>query len=215
MPNTVQPAATNDNGVVLTVGILSGPDRCAIVLPLGTDSSEIDANNLCADAVLAFNFTCMTLLTACLSTAAQVTFLSADGMVDGKTPSRQDFIPNANQGLRGENVLPSQVAALLYFYRDADQEVGTPRVKLGKNFVPGIANEDVVVDILSTDLVDLLITFSDSLQNGFPTQLDSSKKWYRYLAMPKERTTGTSLIPTYLHGCRQYVGTQRRRLIPH
>lgn len=214
MSSVTQPDVTNAQGVALTVGIMSGVDRTAIVLPLGLDADP-EANTICSDAVQSFLAAVTPDLQAVLSTDNYISFIQADGMQDGRVPYRQDFAPSDLPGGRGHGSVSSQVAALMYFYRDEDTAPANSRVRIAKNFIPGLCPADVVGDLIVADLFTAIQTLATLLQNGFPSIANSGKNWYRYLAIPKTRTTDVHLIPTFVCGVRNYVGTQRRRLIPH
>ena len=201
----------NDSGVIVTIGIQNVLDRCAIVLPLGT-SATFDKVLGCQQVCTGIFDTIMPLLLACISENSYVTFIAAEGMVDGVIPHRNDYIPTDNPGTRSGVPMPSQVAGLLAFYEDPDDATPGSRMRVGKNFLPGISTNDVEGDHLDDALLSAMQALSEALVSGF---MDSaSNEWYRVLAAPKPRTPGTALKRIAAHNERGYVCTQRRRLIP-
>jgi len=214
MSSSTQPDLTNDNGVVLTVGIVSNSDRCCIVLPIATDNTSLDDVTRCKDAVTSFA-AIIAQLQACISSDAYISFIQGEGMTDGMIPNRQDFTITTYLGTRDAPAAPSQVAALIIFYRDPAHALTGERMKIGKNFIPGLAQNDLSGDHVVAGLGANLQTFADTLQNGFNSSGGGgSQKWYRYLNTPVPRTTGTHLKAVTGQTQRGYVATQRRRLVP-
>src|SRR5437762_617514 len=84
----------NDGGVILTIGILSNGYRSEIVTPYYTFTvpvTAVDKAQFCQCAVAGWLSSQGSLLQACMSSDAQITFVAACGMVDGLTPYRTDF----------------------------------------------------------------------------------------------------------------------------
>ena len=213
MSSISQPSCTNDQGVIVTIGIYVNGDRTAIVLPMGHPDPGISANLFCADAVDSFVSNAFPLLVACLSVDANISFCQAEGMTDGDVPSRQDFDPAAYPGTVAGHALPSNTGGLIVFYRDPSGSF-TGRIRVGKNTIPGVPVSQIVGDLANGTLQDNLQAFADLLQNGVPSVGASGTNWYRYLATPKPRTPGTVLKATTSQEARGYLATQRRRFIP-
>lgn len=211
-----QPVAINDNGVMLSVGLLSNGDRWEIVMPLCYDHAlgAIDAEHICQDAVSSFFAGPFNDLLACLSADTQITFLSAEGMTDGRVPQRVDFAIGANAGSRPAGAMPSNVTALITYYEEPADVAPNTRMRTGKTFLSGIAQSDVAGDHVITALVTLMTTFGADMLLGYASTLVPATKWYRYLSSPLARAAGTNVKRVGVVSARAYVATQRRRLIP-
>jgi len=205
---------TNDNGVILTIGIKDLEQRSAIVIPVCTNVTSIPLWEICNDAVVSFYTSCRTALLDCLSEDVNVSFIQGEGMRDGMVPFRIDYPNTALPGTTAGDPLPSQVAALMAFYEDPTDVAAGGKIRCAKNYLPGIS-EIVVVgnEVLSAQLANMQ-TFGDLLQQGFPTLASSGDKWYRVLASPVPRTPGTIVKRTINCVPRGYICTQKRRLIP-
>jgi hypothetical protein len=209
-----QPAGmTSDNGVILTLGLNVNGDRCAIVIPVATDTPVSDPAMICADAVEAFVTAQLTSLLAMLSSDdVYATFCQGEGMDDGIIPYREDYPVDAHEGVRSGNALPSQVAGLLTWYADpADLSPGD-RIREAKNFIPGLVVSDVVNDVIESTVQSNLAAVALGMQTGMIG--GGSSTWYRVLAAPRPRGTAAQLKRVLTGDCRGYVVTQRRRLTP-
>lgn len=209
-----QPDLTNDSGVILTVGIRTPQDRAAIVLPLSTNDSSLDARGLCTNAALAFESECIPLLVAGLGASAYITFLQAVGMVDGFIPARTDYGPLDHPGTRTGPGECSQIAALCIYYALPSDLPANGRMRVAKNFIPGLSDTDVQGDYIAAAVQTALDTFLEKICNGFADTSTPSSTWYRVLATPTSRAAGQVVTRVGLAMTRLYVGTQRRRLIP-
>lgn len=211
----VQPTGMkNDDGVIVTIGIETGTDRCAIVLPLATDVTSIGPEVICADAIGAVVVSVFPLLVPCLSSTANIRFVAGEGMIDDRVPYRIDYSVSDHPGTGGDDPIPSQAAGLIVFYEDPEDNTGGGRMLCGKNFIPGLPNDEVVAANVISTMVTKLNTLAALLQTGFPTGTVSGQNWYRVLATPKPRTSGTIVKRTITSMARGYVCTQKRRLIP-
>lgn len=212
-----QPALTSDKGVVLTVGINVIDDRCALVLPIATDSTGIAALAFCQTAVESFEQGALPLLLDVLSTLAWVSFIQAQGMDAGTLyPYRKDFANIDNPGTVITDPLPSSVGALITFYEDTRDITPGDRMRHSRVIVPGIAEGMVDLGRINSGALANLQTFGDALVQGFKKTGGSDPKFYRVLSAPKvgdgnavalKRLVTTSFV-------RGYVGAQRRRLLP-
>jgi len=211
----VQPAGMlNDYGVILTIGVVNYADRSAIVIPLGTDDTAILDSERCYDVVASFLAQVMSSFTPILGNTAYVSFLQAEGMIDGMTPYREDYAAATYDGTGGSPALPSNVTGLIAYYEDPDDSPTGERVRVGKNFIPAVPSSLISGDIIDPTLVAAYLTFGDLLQEGFDSTAGSGYKYYRVLATPTDRTAGSPLIRTINARPRGYVCTQRRRLTP-
>lgn len=217
MPVVTQPAGlSSGSGCVLTVGIRVNGDRTAIVLPVATDDDSLLPKNLCEDAVAAFAANALATLLDCLSVDAWVSFIQAEGMDTGFTPSRLDYGSTDKPGTGGVTCETSQVAALIVFYAEFDDLPPNARMRVGKNFIPGVADGDVGGDAISAGLLGHLDDFADKIANGYAGVATPSKKWYRVIAAPPVLAGNVQdLDRVGVYQVRGYTGTQRRRLIPH
>jgi hypothetical protein len=196
--------------VIVGIGIVVNNDRCEIVIPMSTDDVTLDGNQLCRDAKDAVTNTLIPVLLDCLSADAYVSYVLVEGMVDGKVPTRQVFGPTDFPGTRAAGAMPSQVAALAVWYEDAADAITGERTRVAKNFIPGIADTDVVHDLIQTTLFNNIVSFCNLLVTG--VSFTGTKTWYRVLAAI--RTPAAGLRRVLITGPRNYVATQRRRLVP-
>jgi hypothetical protein len=213
--NPTQPQITNNFGVVLTVGIVNNQDRCAIVLPIFTDATTIDNNDLCRDAVNSFVATVMGGLQILMSSDANISFVQGEGMIDGMAPYRQDYGTDDVPGTNSAGTLPSSCGTLIIWYQDTADETGPSRIKVAKTSVPGIPKAEFDGESISTGQQTSALTWANDLQNGWASVASTSSKWYRGLSTPKPRTEGVNIGRVNTTAVRGYVGTQRRRLVPH
>jgi hypothetical protein len=89
-------------------------------------------------------------------------------------------------------------------------------MRVGKNAVPGAPESNFNNGAFDTIYLLLVKNLTDSLVNGFPEGGGSSPMWYRVLAKPpRSAGPGTQLKRVSVASQRAYVGTQRRRLVPH
>lgn len=208
-----QPVLASDNGVILTVGILSGVDRTEMVFPVAAAGAVQDPNDLCLNCLNAFTTGLVfAKFLDCISSDAQVTYVQAEGMVDGKVPARKAYAAGAQLGTRPTGVMSSQVASLLIWYEEAADAVTGERIRVGKNFLPGLSEDDITGDIISLTLQGFILTFMDNMAQGF-VALVPAGTFYRGLAANNSPAGNVRRIGRY--GVRDYVGTQRRRLTPH
>jgi hypothetical protein len=213
--NPVQPQVLNGYGAVLTVGIVNNQDRTAIVLPVFTSSTTLNRNDFCADAVNSFTATVLGGLLTLMSSDANVSFVSAEGMQDGYPPFRTDYGLTDQVGTQPANTLPSSCGTLIAFYQETADIIGTARIRVAKTTVPGLSQANFDGENITTGQSTSALTWGNALQNGWPSVLSSSDNWYRGLAMPLPRATATEVGRINLVVVRGYVGTQRRRNTPH
>lgn len=210
-----QPQVTTAQGCILTVGIVGQSDRCTIVLPVFTDATTFTDVDRCKDAVDSFEDQCLSDLCDLLSEEVYVTFTQAEGMQDGMVPNRIDYDFSTHPGTRTGGFLPMSVAALIAFYSDPDDIVVNERIRVGKQFIPGISEDDVELGAVSLTLTGLMLTWAQKLLNGYASLASPSDKWYRACSAPFPRIAESAIIRTGAVVVRGYTGTQRRRLVPH
>ncbi len=213
MPGLPHPPVI-DKGVIATIGIQSGNDRTAIVLPLISDDAGLTPLTRCNDAVNSLNTSIASLVQACLAANANISFIQAEGMIDGDVPFRTDFSAATYPGTAGSVVMPNNVAGLIVFYGDPADLAPGERMPVGKNFMPGVPAAEVTGDIISNTLFLLYEALASALRSGFATQLGGGK-WFRVAGKGDSRTAGTTGVGSSVAYTRNYVATQRRRLIPH
>lgn len=215
MNNVTQPEMTSDHGVVLTIGIRTSGDRCAIVMPIGTDNSSTDKKTLCdmacADAETGF----FVELCSLLSDDAYVSFVEAMGMDDGFVPHRIDYAAADHPGATVGEPETSQVGALMIFYSDPADLAPGGRVRVGKNTIPGIADADLVGNAIQSALVTKLDALAQILAEGWTCSGSGGGKWYRVVSAPAKGSQAAALVRVGSWLTRGYSATQRRRLIPH
>jgi hypothetical protein len=216
MAIATQPSGLKSNfGAVVTIGIRSSGDRCEIVLPMATDKVSLTAKDLCLDVCSALDVSTLDLLAACLSEDAYISFVQAVGMDDGFVPARLDMAPTDYPGTGTPDCETSQVAGLIVYYAEPADLAPDQRMPVGKNFIPGIPDDDLTGDAISSGLQTNLEAFADELCNGFEAVGGGSYKWYRVMATPPKGSEGVDLMRVGVFYARGYSGTQRRRLIPH
>lgn len=211
-----QPAMTNDTAVIATIGILVNGERAACVMPFGNNSETgLTKLNACADLVESIETNCMDNITALMSINAEVTFISCEGMVDGLIPSRSDFPSGTHQGSAEGDSLPPTVAGLIIFYEDPRDVITGHKLRVAKNFIPAMSELQYVGGAVTAEYLTNANTLATQVQQGIGSTADPSANWYRVLAAPKPRTAGQNLKRTVDITVRGYIGTQRRRQLPH
>lgn len=211
-----QTVCAAEHGAILTVGFVVNNDRSACVFPMCNPSGTIDKVRWCADLVNSFDVSALEDLLGLISSDCQVTFLQADGMIDGYIPFREDSTSTENFGTRVAGTTPDQAAGLIAWYCDpADIAVGK-KIRVAHNFIPGIPATDVVSNTVQTSWLSPALDFATIMQNGFPSS-GLTGTWSRYLKAPKKplNVVGTNVLRVSTAVIRGYVGTQRRRLLPH
>lgn len=216
MPAVTQPSGmTSAKGVILTIGIRSHGDRCAMVLPMVADTASADDKQLCEDACESADANLMASIVACLSESAYVSFIEAQGMMDGLVPHRIDYGPADNPGTGTAGAEPSQIGGLLIFYADPEDINEGNRIRVGKTTVPGIPDDDVVNGVVDSGLAGYLDSLAQVLSEGYTNSGSGGGKWYRVCSAPDIRTFPQDIIRTGKYLSRGYLGTQRRRITPH
>lgn len=219
---TEQPQVMNNQGVVLTVGILAASERTAIVLPMFTESTTLDDINRCTDAVNSFVTSALPGLLDLLCTDGGCSFVQGEGMVDGTVPYRTDFASDEQVGTQTPPALTGNTSALAVFYCDPADVGPSGRMTVAKNFIPGLPVSNVTLDRLNDFAISAVADWANSLVAGYASVIDSGSKWYRGLKAPfvivggkKTRPRSTPIQRTILAECRGYLSTQRRRFVPH
>lgn len=211
-----QPAMIADNGVLVTIGMMVGKDRAAIVFPIATGTADLGKTELCRHAGLAVKDGLCSMLKACMGSDCSLEHISVEAMLDGYIPSRIDLAAlGTNGGTGTPPSMPAQVAGLLVFYADPADLPPGGRMRVGKTFVPGIPQDLVAGDKLLSDELTALTTLANAMGAGFTGVTYPEETWYRVLAAPRPRgAVGQSLKRTIASDGRAYVVTQKRRLTP-
>lgn len=210
-----QPVCSNEKGVVLTVGIVDGPNRMACVMPIATNSTVLNPSNLCTDAVNSFQASVAPQFANCFSLDAYISFIAAEGMQDGRVPARLDLGSTAFPGTRPAGTIPDSCAGLLVFYEDPADIVAPARMRVGKTFIPAISSSDYDSTYVDPAWIPIALSLGNILANGYPSVLDTGSNWYRVISAPKPRATVANCKRVIGYDARGYIGTQRRRLLPH
>lgn len=161
-------------------------------------------------AVEEFETNVLGVLVDCLSEDAEVVGISAECMDNGGIPYRKNYVLGTHPGTRAAGVVPQQVAALVVYYPDpSDVSPGTA-TNTGGNFVPGIAEGDVNAEIVAGALKTVLELFAAELVTGFVAGPGTITR-----AIFAARNGARLLRQAVNYVVRDYVGTIRRRLLPH
>lgn len=208
-----QPDLNGTLGVILTIGINVSGDRASIVIPVCSDEQSLTPNNLCESAITAANAALLNPICDCLSSSAFCTFMQAEGMKNGRPPYRADY-GTANPGTLSSGALPASCGALMTFYEDFTSEEVGARIGCGHNTIPGVPSSMFVNGYMQSTLFDNVLIVAQLLVSGFSDTGSSMPKFYRTLAACERE--GDGAVKKIAYGVvRGYVGTQRRRIIPH
>jgi hypothetical protein len=210
-----QPASMeSDDGWILTVGMITSADRWEMVFPIAPDHTVGPFPADMAEHIVGgWIANVMPLLLACVTSDTSVCFVQAEGMVDGKVPSRSDFPTAVEIGTLGTVSLPTSDAALLVYYVDPTKHLSTNRERVAKNFVAGIDKTTALNDLIGGAVEAALETFLNNMANGFgDDRMAGSTTWYR--VGKAIRQTAQALPNIVTAEVRRYIGTQRRRMLP-
>lgn len=216
MTPVVQSTVTNDQGIILTIGVVCGGNRMQMVLPIATnDTSSGLGLQLANDAIDSAIAGLFPALVACMSSSAYISFINAEGMQDGVVPSRTDFDPTAHPGTADPVALPDSQAGLVTFYGDPSSYEPGARIHTARTFVPGIPLSGWTGTTIETGELGLLDTFGGTCQNGWASIATPSSHWQRYMNTVTPRGPSVELKKVANWTARGWVGTQRKRIIPH
>lgn len=215
MPTAItQPTPlVSEDGMIFTVGLLCNGDRCEIVMPIAKNGT-IDPVTECANAIEAFGASSLRAdLLAILSSDTSLMFEQCVSMVSGGIiPSRVDFAITDHPGTRASGPMPSREGALGIYYGDPATPSPKNRIRVAKQFFPGIAQADVTGDKIADALGALVETFLAHMSDG---TFSTAGKGPYYRVTAAEGTAATNLCGVKLVEYRQYTGTIRRRTLPH
>lgn len=216
MPAVTQPTGMqSDKGCVVTVGIRAQGDRCAIILPMVADTASGADKQICQDCCESMDAELPGFITPCMSESAYISFIQAVGMMDGFLPHRIDYGPTENPGEGAEGIEVSLVGGLLIFYSEPDDIPEGMRIHVGKNTIPGLADDQITSGVPASGLSTYLDALAQGLAEGIANTGSGAGKWYRVCSAPKIRTSPQPIIRTGKWLSRTYLGTQRRRQLPH
>lgn len=207
----------SNQGCILTVGVQSFNDRTACVMPFATDADNpiINRTTLCADLVTSFMAGPAALMQAGMSVDSYISYVQAEGMMDGAIPFRLDVAPGDLVGTRAGTTMPNNVAGLGVLYGEPDDIAPGDIMRVAKTFFPGVSKSDVVNDLIADALKTAYFTFLEGIQEGFASEAVPASKWYRVLAKASQSSFSELLRRTAVALIRKYVATQRRRMTPH
>jgi hypothetical protein len=215
MSSVAQIQAESKQGAILTVGFVLGGDRMAIVEPWVLDAASPDLNTLCKDLHDSWVAAQLPLITACYSADCYLAFIQAEGMMDGRVPYREDFLPSVWPGTLAAVTLPANCTGMGTYYLDSRDFI-SPRKRMAtaKTFFPALPESLVTGNLIDPTVVSNYQSYIDSAQNGIGSILYGSQKWWRVLAAPKPRNTSANCPRSTGQIARGYVCTQRRRMTP-
>lgn len=198
-------------GYIAAFQLQVGTQRAEIVIPMCLFSGSPGSSQVCSDLAQALVTNSMPELLAAISPQASVIGCSVHGMLGGKIPARIAFAVGDEPGVLGVNASPQQVAGLVSFYPDmADFSVDT-RLREGRNFIPGIADEKVSDGIIANDVIAALNTWAQTLIDGLPGT--GSALYKRVLRVLIDLDHGPLHIILEKQ-VKSVVGTIRKRLQP-
>lgn len=202
---------TSDACVILSVQMLIAGQRAEIVIPFGDSANAATLATICKDVVDGFETVGIPALIDCLSNDSQVVGLSAEAMIDGGIPFRRNYALGTNVGTIAHPCVPQQVAALTAYYPNPDDLTVGNRVRVGKNFIPGVPETNVAGEIIDAALQAALQAFADLLVAG----INGLGAAFYQRVINTDRTPGATIYFALLGYVRDYVGTIKRRLLPH
>lgn len=214
-----QPLMTSEKGVLVTVGIVSGSNRAALVIPLATTAEVATGNDICQLAVEAVEeSTFMTHLLACLSEDSYVAFIQAHGQDNAKIPYRTDFSADTLPGTGAAGVMPTSVGILITFYAEPGDLAENDRLRHSRMIIPGIPSAFMTAGMLSTAGQAAGLLVAQDLVGGFVKTGDAAPVWYRVMGVPASVPKGgmpnTPLIRIQEGHVRIYFGHSTQRIRP-
>jgi hypothetical protein len=213
MKFVTQDDAVNDDGIIISVGLVVAGERCAIVLPMVKASGDVDPDNAAAACVKAIGVGFVPDLCAFLSDQAYVSHVAGEGMINGGIPARLDYGSTDHPGQVDAEPLPQQVSILVTTYKTSSGSFGD-RQKVGHQYLPGFPVSTLVGGALPAPTIsNIEDLFQNLIEYGYD-DVDTTTNWRRYFAVP-DRSTSAAMPKIGAYACRGYVGTQKRRLLPH
>jgi hypothetical protein len=177
------------------------------------DSNPPDATLLCKDAVDAFQVDALPSLQACLSEQAQITGISAQGLVPGRIPHRENYVLGTYLGGIEQNTLPPNVSGIVDFYfASSDVSPGNKTV-VSHTSIPGLPETEVDGKTVSVTLRGLLDTFAEKFVVGIASGDEDFSAWKRINSAAK-KAIGDTVRVTIYKVTSDIVGSVRRRLFP-
>jgi hypothetical protein len=209
-----QPAINNEFGAILTIGVRANFDRMAMVMPMVPDGGSLTDANRCDDLTQAVEATVLPVLVDCMSSSANVSFVQAEGMMNGDQPARRDYGDTLFPGTLAAKTVPDSCAGLICYYQETADVIPGHRIRTAKTFVPGLPDSLWDGDTIDPSIATAYNALATILQNGFHGVIDAAVTWYRCLSAP-DRNAVSQCPRVGGWQVRGYIGTQRRRMIPH
>lgn len=209
-----QPIKTNNFGAILTIGGICNGERVANVEPYIFDGATFDLVGACNDLLTSWQTAGRGAWLDAISEDYRLAFISAEGMIDGRIPSRVDFGPSEYPGAIAEPALPTSVAGLVAYYQDPADVAAGSRIRVAKTFFPGLPDSLVTGQTVDAGQGLKYYTYGTAVTEGITSAGTPSQKWWRVLSAPKPRTAGQTVQRIASVEQRLYVATQKRRLVP-
>lgn len=208
------PSFPAENCAIVTVHMIGGGQRAEIVVPFGNPDEDLSyLVDPCEEIVESFiTGGPLDALQQCISEDAQIVGVSCELMTNGGAPYRRNFALGTYPGARAAGLAPQQVAALVAYYpanTDVPEDTRTP---VARNFIPFLAESDLTAEILIEDLRDQLEAFNNAVLS-FTVNFPVPRQFTR--CMKILRDVGATIVAVQIARVRDYVGTIRRRLLPH
>lgn len=210
----------SSKGAILTIGLVIGRDRAALVMPVGCASTEnLTPEQIPQHSVEAFKslFTGLTFLSI-LADEAFISYIAAIGMDNQTTPYREDYSTTSYPGTGGALGPPPSVGALTTFYADYSDLPPNSKTRHSRMVIPGLPADSIVNGMLTSNAKSLIEGIASDLVAGVAHPV-SNEQWSRYLSappsLPQGGQAGAPLVRLASSQTRWYLGTQRRRITPH
>lgn len=201
-----------DECFVARIGFYFNLQRAECVFPLVPDAPVTNTAQRCQKIATALRDDTYTALLASIPAGVEVKFTEVHSMTPGFIPARIDEVPGALVGTWATGTpIANQVAALGVFYTDDHATSPTGRVRVGKTFLPGISETAVTGDIITSGFKAAFDAWLEKLTDGSIVDTDT------FIYRRGVNSSGDPSQAVYRADSfmiRDYVVTQRRRLLP-
>lgn len=191
------------------IDMLSNDERSMITQVWGDSTGAPDANEGCFNLAQAIINNVLDPLKDCISSDTEITGIRVYGVSPGFIPYSESFASGSLPGTRAAGTTPNQVAALAYYLPDAFDNFGA-RLREAKDFIPGLANADIVKDLLVAGVKAAIAAFVGIIVAGIVDATGDA--WHRIIGpLPSDPSKRMAAAQG---GVRGSVKTQKRRLLP-